>query len=216
MKIKVPCAVCAKIIERVPSHIKRNKEQFCSFACRDIRNGERHKGEKSSFWRGGKMPANCDTCKAPVMIYAHQLKEGIFCSRACFHAWQRVHFAGENNPRWRGGPKKNYYGPNWRAQSHAARVRDNYQCRRCGISQRALKRTLHVHHVTSFQSFGYRLGENNNYISANQIDNLVTLCPRCHNSVDIRRTSGHPVVVSCSHPMQERLQFGDDIDNALQ
>jgi len=187
MKIKVTCAVCGKAIERVPSHIKRNKEQFCSLPCRDIRNAERRKGQNSSFWRGGKIPAACDFCKEPVMIFPHQLKEHVFCGKSCFTEWQRINMAGDKSPSWRGGPKKNYYGPNWRAQSHATRVRDGYHCRRCGISQKEIKRMLHVHHVKPFQSFDYRLGENENYRFANQIDNLITLCPRCHNSVDIRR-----------------------------
>jgi len=92
--------------------------------------------------------------------------------------------AGENAPNWQGG-SAHYYGPNWRKQSEAARQRDNYHCQACGQSQVELGRALDVHHITPFKSFQYVPGENDNYIQANQLDNLVSLCMRCHALVEI-------------------------------
>ena len=32
--------------------------------------------------------------------------------------------------------------------------------------------------------FGYVAGENENYKEANQLDNLITLCPSCHKKAE--------------------------------
>lgn len=43
---------------------------------------------------------------------------------------------------------------------------------------------LHVHHVRPFRDFGYLPGRNSNYKQANELDNLVTLCPSCHRRAE--------------------------------
>ena len=43
---------------------------------------------------------------------------------------------------------------------------------------------LHVHHVRPFREYGYVPGVNENYRQANQIDNLMTLCPSCHRRAE--------------------------------
>ncbi len=78
------------------------------------------------------------------------------------------------------------YGPNWQAQRDAARARDGYRCRRCGAPEQD-KRQHDVHHLTPFRAFGYLPGENDVYKLANQLDNLITLCPRCHRRAERAR-----------------------------
>ncbi len=73
----------------------------------------------------------------------------------------------------------NDYGPNWAKQRDAARARDEYRCRRCNAPEPP-NMQHHVHHLTPFRTFGYVRGQNNNYLLANQLDNLITLCPACH------------------------------------
>jgi DEAD/DEAH box helicase domain-containing protein len=77
----------------------------------------------------------------------------------------------------------NDYGPNWQKQRDAARERDNYRCRRCDAPEKP-NMQHHVHHVTPFRTFGYVRGHNDNYLLANQLDNLITLCPSCHRIVE--------------------------------
>ena len=60
--------------------------------------------------------------------------------------------------------------------------RDGRRCRTCGA--RAEEFLLHVHHVRPFREYGYVPGRNENYRQANQIDNLVTLCPSCHRRAE--------------------------------
>jgi DEAD/DEAH box helicase domain-containing protein len=79
------------------------------------------------------------------------------------------------------------YGPNWSAQRDAARARDGYTCRHCSAPERE-GRQHDVHHVTPFRAFGYVPGVNDLYKLANQLENLITLCPVCHRRAE--RTHG--------------------------
>jgi DEAD/DEAH box helicase domain-containing protein len=78
------------------------------------------------------------------------------------------------------------YGPNWSVQRDAARARDRYVCRNCGAPERE-GRQHDVHHVTPFRAFGYVPGVNDLYQLANQLNNLITLCPACHRRVERAR-----------------------------
>jgi DEAD/DEAH box helicase domain-containing protein len=82
---------------------------------------------------------------------------------------------------WTSDP--NYYGPNWLAQRDRARARDGYRCQACGALEQGPSH--HVHHKTPFRAFA-------SYRQANQLSNLVTLCPRCHHRVElaVRMRSG--------------------------
>lgn len=75
------------------------------------------------------------------------------------------------------------YGPNWDTQRGAARQRDNFVCANCGRPEGALPH--HVHHKIPFRQFP-------SYLLANQLDNLVTLCPSCHRQAEmmVRMRSG--------------------------
>ena len=74
-------------------------------------------------------------------------------------------------------------GPNWREMRRRARERDGLRCRHCGAPERE-DREHDVHHLRPFREFDYRPGENDNYLAANQLNNLVTLCRRCHWRAD--------------------------------
>jgi DEAD/DEAH box helicase domain-containing protein len=75
-------------------------------------------------------------------------------------------------------------GPNWDQQRNAARSRDGYRCRHCGAPERN-DRAHDVHHVVPFRTFGYVRGDNNRYLEANRLENLVTLCRSCHQRVEV-------------------------------
>lgn len=82
---------------------------------------------------------------------------------------------------WTNDP--NNYGPNWLAQRNRARERDRFQCQICGLFES--DKSHHVHHKIPFRNF-------TSYLLANQIDNLITLCPSCHKRVEtaVRMRSG--------------------------
>jgi len=70
---------------------------------------------------------------------------------------------GELHPDWIGGTE-HYRGEDWDIQKQKVLERDNFECQRCKS-----KDALCVHHIIP-----WRESENN------EIDNLVTLCRRCH------------------------------------
>ncbi|MFQ5419848.1 MAG: DEAD/DEAH box helicase [Anaerolineae bacterium] len=76
--------------------------------------------------------------------------------------------------------RPNDYGPNWQSQRQQALARDGHQCQVCG----AREGMLHVHHVRPFREFGYVRGQNEHYRLANELSNLVTLCPSCHRQAE--------------------------------
>jgi DEAD/DEAH box helicase domain-containing protein len=86
------------------------------------------------------------------------------------------------------GSDPNRYGPNWDRQRQRARARDGYRCQVCGVQEGtpgARAGAHHVHHKVPFRRFA-------SSERANRLDNLVTLCPRCHQRVEqaVRVRSG--------------------------
>jgi DEAD/DEAH box helicase domain-containing protein len=74
---------------------------------------------------------------------------------------------------WTNDP--NDYGPNWQTIRDRVRSRDGYRCQSCGSPEDG--KAHHVHHKTPFRAFLSRE-------QANQLDNLVTLCPNCHRRAE--------------------------------
>ena len=77
----------------------------------------------------------------------------------------------------------NDYGPDWNAIRLQVRQRDGYCCQGCGIAE--TNRAHDVHHVVPFRQFA-------SFQEANQLSNLVSLCPTCHRRAEtaVRVRSG--------------------------
>lgn len=88
------------------------------------------------------------------------------------------------------------YGPNWQRQRKAARERDGYQCSVCGKAESPM-REHHVHHKKPFRQFGYVRGENENYLKANELANLMTVCAECHVKVETAQAVNNPLNSLC-------------------
>ena len=82
---------------------------------------------------------------------------------------------------WSNAP--NNYGSNWTKQRDLARERDGYRCQVCNRIED--KHAHHVHHKIPFRQFSTRE-------EANQLNNLIILCPSCHRRVEtvVRLRSG--------------------------
>lgn len=87
----------------------------------------------------------------------------------------------EERNLWNNQP--NNYGPKWPQIRMDVIQRDGYRCQLCGLSYPGA--ALHVHHKIPFRRFS----DSN---QANQKSNLVTLCSRCHRTVErnVRMRSG--------------------------
>ena len=102
--------------------------------------------------------------------------------------WYSDHLVGSKRYNYRGGRIKRY-GPNWYSQAVHARKRDDFRCVICDASQDDVGRRLDVHHIIPFRAFGYVAGENDFYRDANELSNLITLCPGCHREAEAGNVS---------------------------
>jgi predicted HNH restriction endonuclease len=46
---------------------------------------------------------------------------------------------------------------------------------------------MHVHHIKPFKAFNYLPGVNNNYLKANNLNNLICFCDSCHMTEEQKR-----------------------------
>jgi endogenous inhibitor of DNA gyrase (YacG/DUF329 family) len=202
----VTCLVCGKQVQRIGNlHLnmhsmttKDYKAMFpgASFISEDMREKHRqatignkylgsttYKTEKPRKpYRNNHAPRtgitkNCETCEKPFYVKPYKIEKAKFCSEKC-RTIAFVPKCGPNNPQWKGGRDKNYYGPNWHSQRRIARDRDNHACQQCGKTERDNGRKLDVHHIRDFREFGL-----NRYEEANQISNLISLCRNCHSQI---------------------------------
>lgn len=81
----------------------------------------------------------------------------------------------ENNPMWNGDSSFEPYGLEFNDKlKNEIRKRDGYKCQECGLSEKKLGYTLHVHHI--------------DYDKKNNIGkNLISLCRSCHSKTNFRR-----------------------------
>lgn len=69
----------------------------------------------------------------------------------------------------------NRYGSGWLRTRELVRARDNYRCQVCGIGEQG--QAHHVHHKQPFREF-------DSPEDANQLSNLITVCPSCHQKIE--------------------------------
>lgn len=77
----------------------------------------------------------------------------------------------------------NDYGPQWNKLRSIVRQRDQYICQVCGAPEQT--KNHHVHHKVPYKMF-------DSPDRANQLENLITLCPNCHRRAEsvVRIRSG--------------------------
>ena len=77
--------------------------------------------------------------------------------------------------------RSDYYGPNWDSKREEAITRDGGCCTECGMAREEHRdrydQDLHVHHIVPIREIG-------DYTKANRLDNLTTLCFKCHQLVE--------------------------------
>lgn len=188
--VQVNCSQCGKEVIRDPSHVKRNEHFFCGQNCWNKWRSVHMRDEGNPNFSTPAIETSCAFCGKAIRRKPWRIgtvkRTRHFCCKEHRAAWHKEHFVGENSPTWKGGSIR-YYGPNWNEQKRAARKRDGYKCKACGVSQKKNGKALDVHHIVPFRSFGYVPGENENYLDANVLTNLVALCRNCH----MKAEAGH-------------------------
>lgn len=167
-KIKVCiCEWCKTEFETWESRPGR----FCSNQCRSEFAARQPKGKN-----GERVTVCCEQCGRDYVILKSYfaLRGSRFCSSDCKFKAMSVAKMGAGNPNYIGGTRFPNRGSNWSAQRKSALERDGRTCQRCGTK----KRRVDVHHIKPYREF------DGDYLSANALPNLITLCRRCHNQVE--------------------------------
>ena len=165
-----------------------------NFLCKRLSKNISNKADGHKGYNKGKINynvrrgiyRNCNKCGKEYYIPQYKKYTSRFCSKKCAIDIIGELHRGENHHNWRGG-SENYYGPNWNYQKRKTRARDNNTCQVCGIRKDDLKKELDVHHIIPFRNFGL-----DNYIEANNLNNLISLCHICH----ARITNGKKLIVN--------------------
>ncbi|WP_226043305.1 HNH endonuclease [Natrinema sp. DC36] len=177
-RIETECGQCDKELQLRPYEYNPEGENFCDMECYSDHLSDQT-GEKHPNWKP-KVTVECAYCGCDIDKIPSEAKkhDRFYCSIECNRQWKRENWKGENAPNWQGG-WNDYYGPNWEKQRRKARENDDFACQGCGLTQlEHLERwgeRLHVHHIVPFR-------EHEGYEKANALDNLVTLCRKCHHS----------------------------------
>lgn len=179
--VTLSCDNCGDDFERNESQAERRERSFCSKGCyTEWQETEGPRGE--DHWSFESIEIVCDNCGETYFEEpSHAEKyERSFCSKECEQEWKSEHLfgAGEDAPNWRGGHEK-HYGETWEEQREKAIKRAGGSCESCGTDEGELRRSPDVHHIKPLRLF-------DNPDDAHSLDNLIALCPRCHNRFDSR------------------------------
>lgn len=196
-KDPVPCTTCGGDIYMPPSRIERKDHYFCSDSCENEWRSENFSGKNSPVY--SQETVYCSWCGESKKETQSRIERNnkFFCDRDCRSSWESENWVGEDSPRWSGGRESKYYGPNWTEKRKEIIERDSNSCKRCRRTKEEqyseFKNSLVVHHITPLETF------DGDYESANERDNLVTLCSVCH-----------PKMENLSPSEQRELLFGDN------
>lgn len=190
-RITVICEICSKTFKVPPS---REHRKYCSKKCKHKGTERKNKICKwckksykpTSYMNQGYCCLQCfaDAKKATrlqkiceICGKEFEVRKGYGHARFCSLKCSAIGIAkrGPDSPSWQGGCIR-YRGPNWNQQARKTRKRDNYTCQICNLYQK--KPALCAHHIVPFRHF------NGDYKTANKLSNLITLCPKCHASVE--------------------------------
>ena len=124
-----------------------------------------------------KIKVICKVCGKIKEFYPCDIKEGggKVCSFKCNGVWTSKNLSGENSSRWQGGKSFEPYSLDWKESlREEVRKRDNYKCQLCSCPQEECNEKLHTHHI--------------NYNKRDcSINNLISLCRKCHTKTNINR-----------------------------
>jgi 5-methylcytosine-specific restriction endonuclease McrA len=185
--VQVECSQCGKQIERDRWKVARNNHFFCSADCKNAWRAIHFVADGNPNFSTPAVQTTCALCGVAIQRKPWRIgtdkRTRHFCCAAHRAEWLKKTLVGPDSPLWKGGHIK-YYGPNWPEQQRLVRERDKHICQVCGRTRKQNGKELDVHHVVPFKSFNYIPGENENYLQANELTNLVCLCMRCHRKVE--------------------------------
>lgn len=149
--------------------------------------------EEQKVRREDDITVRCMQCDKRFSQPRWYVEKGIrsqFCSNKCRTHWESnedFELVLEGRPEYRGG--------NWKIQADKARARDGFCCASCGITEDALGRQMDVHHKIPYRLF-------DSPQEANQLGNLISLCPSCHKKMEGAGRADMPLFDRVKHRSQ--------------
>ena len=161
---KQKCENCGKIISQEG---RLYKVKYCDECLPKIRRDNQIK----------RIETECGYCHKSLYVIPsrYHKNEFCYCGVDCMSKHYSEIYAGENSPTWQGGKGHHYTGGFW-TQRNKARKRDDYTCQRCGVTEKEFGQQMSVHHIKNYRLFS-------NKTEANELDNLICLCEKCHRFV---------------------------------
>lgn len=177
------CHHCGETIQRYESTVPNPDRVFCGRECTAEWLRETTEFEGASHPRYNQVEVTCDYCgETFTRTLSNDTWEGTFCSVECKDAAHSDAMSGTDNPNWQHGESDTHtYGSEWEQTRTDVLDRDGHECVICGLSNEAHKRSyqggLQIHHIEPIAEF-------ETPVEANRLDNLITLCSRCHGRVE--------------------------------
>lgn len=161
-RVDCVCNQCGKLFQESVSKMKEGKGKYCSKFC--YGNSKQNQVE-----------CICKQCGGLFTVIPAYIKRGggKYCSQICHGIASR----GKGHPLWRGGLRRSR-GSNWSVQKKLAYTRDKGICQHCGKKPVKGKRKFQVHHIKPYREF------NDDFLKANKLTNLITLCQPCHSKAE--------------------------------
>ena len=180
--MKTICQYCGKEFSVRPSLLKKGYGKFCNSTCYGKWQSINRVGENNPMFNS--IQIKCAYCNKSISKRPSEIKKYNFCSNKCKYNWQKTSgcISGPNSPSWKGG-HTHYRGNNWSQQRQLRLMLDNYKCQHCSSANK-----LSVHHVKPFHLF-------DDYKIANNTDNLITLCKKCHGIAEVKFNRDHPELI---------------------
>lgn len=172
----VLCLVCNKQFKMITnSHLKRAHNRTTEQYLAEYPGAKLYDKEMLAKIKESRHTVVRPICGRPGCEDRVSQSWNTYCSYSCSMS-HRMSKDGRNEQAGSGNHK---YDGGWyalgKAQKRLARERDNHTCRRC---QRPVKgKEAHVHHVVPERCFDVPS-------KAHDLDNLITLCDRCHLRVE--------------------------------
>lgn len=183
------CRHCGKTFFVKPHRIKEGSGKYCSYKCatdsrktrvthncmqcgKPTQNYKYCSKECSALSQRNRVEYTCIQCGKVIVRFPYEQGRRKYCSNECRFKAQ----VGAGSPVWRGGSVR--YGANWITQRDLAYQRDGGECQVCHRKPRKGEKRFEVHHIVKARTF------NRDYIAANDLNNLITLCRSCHGKAE--------------------------------
>lgn len=207
--VELTCSTCGDTFKRGEYDVVGADDYYCSYECRrnegeyecpydgceytsDSELGIQQHHKRSHGVSLTKVEVECEYCGQVFERQRSKVRQydGTFCSKTC-----RAHSVGERlsevrvgeknpmygrtgkqHPRW-SGEYDQAYGEGWLTARRKTLRRDQFRCQLCGMTDGehhdVYDRQLDVHHMDPVRTFVDKS-------DAHTLDNLITLCRRCH------------------------------------